>query len=469
MTVKLKDIAYALGIAFFIASIVGALFINNSIIILIGAFPLILFNRKYVVPLLLIIPAIEGAFKVENTASITESVAIAGLMPLFIYDLLQKNKQHVPLKLTALYVVFAFFIILGLFVYQQHPEVYTNVTRKTLDSVYMRIGTKVVKVLFFFIYLKVLINYDKDFLIKALKLFRDIVPYLLFVIAGYLITVGRVTEKYGTLHFGEAHHGDFTSNVCAMGVYMYIAIFDKNTSLLKKGIMMAALAAMLYVVMQMASRNGLLCFAFVSMISAYLVLKNRSTDMKVIIVMAGIVVATTALYIFQDSPTIQRALFQTEENGSGDRVSYWSSGIEAIGEAPVLGLGGDESSSIYAVSKYAPDVPDHVMHNTFLEMAVEYGLLGMGFYIILVYTILRWGYKNFNYALKNDNLLLAAPGISYFISIFAGLFISRVWESTLWYHMTLVFTVGLLWVYPSTSFAKFKKRFTIPSLQNQFG
>ncbi len=92
MTVKLKDIAYALGIAFFIASIVGALFINNSIIILIGAFPLILFNRKYVVPLLLIIPAIEGAFKVENTASITESVAIAGLMPLFIYDLLQKKQ-----------------------------------------------------------------------------------------------------------------------------------------------------------------------------------------------------------------------------------------------------------------------------------------------------------------------------------------------------------------------------------------
>ena len=52
------------------------------------------------------------------------------------------------------------------------------------------------------------------------------------------------------------------------------------------------------------------------------------------------------------------------------------------------------------------------------------------------------------FAIKYKDMLLAAPSIAYFLSIFAGLFVSRVWESTLWYYMTLTFAVYILWRKP---------------------
>jgi hypothetical protein len=428
ITIKLKDIGYAVSIAVFVLSISISLVINNSLPMLAVAFPLILLNRAFIIPLLIIIPAIEGAFKVEDTASITETVAIAGLLPIFVYDLLKRNKVVVPMKLVLLYVGFAFFVIIGLVVYLQHPEIYTALTKKGLDGVYMKVLMKVVKIIFFFVYLKVLINYDKAFIKSALVLFRNIIPFLIIVMAVFLATTGRPTDKFGTLHFGDAHHGDFTANVCALGVYLYIGLFERRQSLLFRVIIIIALVGMLYIVMQMASRNGLLSFAFISMISGYLVLKNRTMDMKVIMVIVGIFVAAAALYKFQDSPTIERSIYETEEKSGGDRLSYWSAGIRAIQEEPFVGLGGDESSSLYAVGKYSPEVEDHVMHNTFLECTVEYGLFGLAFFLVLVLTILRWSYKNLKYALATDDLILAAPGISYLISIFAGLFISRIWE-----------------------------------------
>jgi O-antigen ligase len=281
----------------------------------------------------------------------------------------------------------------------------------------------------------------------------------------FLLLKGKAGVKFGQVNFGSSHHGDFTANLCALGVYLYIGLFERNKNLIYKGIFIVALAAMLYVIMQLASRNGLLSFAFISMISVYLVLKNRGIGVKVLVAMLGIFVGIGALYLFQDSPTIQRAIYQTEVKGGGDRLFYWSSGVKAISEEPFFGFGGDETSSLYAVAKYAPEVEDHVMHNTFLEAGVEYGLIGLTFFLILVFTIIRWSYRNFRYAIATDNLILAAPGISYLISIFAGLFISRIWESTLWYNMSLVFAIGILWVYPSKVFSrvnKYQRNFSVP-------
>jgi O-antigen ligase len=99
------------------------------------------------------------------------------------------------------------------------------------------------------------------------------------------------------------------------------------------------------------------------------------------------------------------------------------------------------------------------MHNTFIEFAVEYGLIGLMFYLVYVSSILYHGIRNFFFAVRYDDMLLAAPTISYIISIFAGLFISRVWESTLWYDMTLIFGIFILWRKPVEDAIKKRKYF----------
>jgi len=80
--------------------------------------------------------------------------------------------------------------------------------------------------------------------------------------------------------------------------------------------------------------------------------------------------------------------------------------------------------------------------------------LGLFFYLIFVYTILRWGYKQLMYAIKTDDLILATPAIAYTVSIMAGMFISRVWDTTLWYYLGIVFAIGILWFYPAVSTRK---------------
>ncbi|MEP7318427.1 MAG: hypothetical protein ABI921_06790, partial [Panacibacter sp.] len=86
------------------------------------------------------------------------------------------------------------------------------------------------------------------------------------------------------------------------------------------------------------------------------------------------------------------------------------------------------------------------------------------FYITFVSVILYHAYKNFMFAMKNNDMLLAVPSVSYFISIFAGLFVSRIWESTLWYNTLLVFAVYLLFRRPVEQAMKDRKAYLIHGL-----
>ena len=192
-----------------------------------------------------------------------------------------------------------------------------------------------------------------------------------------------------------------------------------------------------------------------------LALWNRNWSFKFMSAAVAIGALMAMFVIFQDSPTLQR--LEVKEAG-GDRADYWAAGLKGVAEEPFFGLGGDDSVSFYAVGKYAPGIDDHVMHNTFIEFMVQFGVLGFCFYLTLVFTILYHAYKNFMFGVRTNQLLLCVPSISYFISIFAGFFISRVWETTLWYHMTFVFVIYITYRMPVEMALKNRRGFLIRGL-----
>src|SRR6266487_6985432 len=104
---------------------------------------------------------------------------------------------------------------------------------------------KVIKIAFFFIYLKVFINGDKELLYRALTLLKDMAPYLIMLVFLNMVMFGVVSAKFETLHFGESHHGDFSANMNALGVYLYIGIFEEKTSWFKRLISFAGLGCLL--------------------------------------------------------------------------------------------------------------------------------------------------------------------------------------------------------------------------------
>ncbi len=464
-SLRLKDLWYwtanfaILGAAWF------SMYFNNALPLLAVAIPLVMLDRAYVVPLLLFIAAIEGSFKVEDAASQAESTAILFIGPFFAYDFITGNARKVPFKLSLLYLIFGFFVILGMVIYAQHPQIkqylapLMGFTSKGAAGIIIKMVMKIVKLVFFFLYLKVLINKDKDLLQRALTLIKDMAPYLIGLVLLNTILYGTVSEKFETLHFGESHHGDFSANLNALGAFLYIGIFERKSTLFKRVVNLAGLGCLLFIIMNLASRNGLLGFLILGVLAGSLVLWNKNWSSKISIVVVTLFIGGVCAYLFKDSPTVERFIYQTEVEGGGDRLSYWSAGLKSLKEDPFFGLGGDETASLYAVGKYSPEVDDHVMHNTFVEFAVEYGLVGFTFYVIFIFTILYHAYKNFFFALKVDNLLLAVPSVSYFISIFSGLFISRVWESTLWYNMTLIFAIYILYRLPIESALRNRKTF----------
>lgn len=469
-TLRLKDAWYWVTVLAMMGSAFLSMYLNNGYPFVMVTICFVLLDRAYAVPLLLFIAAIEGSFKTLDTNSSTETAAIMMMMPLFIYDYIKANGKMIPYKFSILFIIFGMFVIIGMFTWTSHPYikqfVVALVGKEAIQGIYFKMVIKLFKVIFFFLYLKVLVNKDKQFLFRALTLLKDMAPYLTILVMMNMLLFGYQSDssKFDTLHFGEANHGDFSSNMNALGIYLYISVFEPKSTWFKRILNLGAIGALLFIIMNLASRNGLLTFCILGLFGAMVGLWNRNWGFKLTIITAAIFAAGVAAYLFKDSPTVERFIYQTEVEDGGDRLAYWSAGISALHEEPVLGLGGDETSSIYAVGHYAPGVLDHVMHNTFLEYFVEYGVLGGLFFIVFVCVILWHALKNFRLGLKINNMLICAPSVSYFISIFAGFFISRVWETTLWYNMTLVFAVYIVYVLPVEIAEKKRKRFLLHGL-----
>lgn len=456
------------GIALFLGALSVSLYLNESIPILLVLWPLVLIDRAFLIPILFTIPLVEGVYATLDTSSNTESIAIAMLAPILGYDLLRKNSVNVPIRINALFVVFIIMTIVGLIVYRQHPLI-----NKKMAMLYNipgipvsgKVTAKTLKLIFFIVFIKLLVNYGKEYIYKALSLYRTLSPYIILAVVLYTLEFGYVSEKFGgVLHFGAAHHGDFTATLDALAVFLFVAIFERRKNYIEKITSIAALLALAYLIMQMGSRNGLLCFCLAAGLSAILVLAKRSGSMIFLMMLTAVVALITAVIIFKDSPTVNRFIYQMDVEDGGERIAYWYAGGRALERDPLLGLGGDESASLYATAIYSPEVEPHIMHDSFLEVAVEYGLLGLLFYIIFVFTIMRWAYQTYMHALKTEDFVLGTPAVGYTVSIFSSLFISRVWDTTLFYYLCLIFAVGVLWLRPSITRVPLRRRVSLPAL-----
>lgn len=433
---------------------------STSMALVILAIPLCLYDRSYVFPMLLTIALCQGVFsEAEVTQSSTtqntdfsETLILAGVAPMLLYDLTaNKMSKMVPYRFIIFYVIFIYFVIQGIFVYYQYPQNYQGLIMIHAKwSPVLHVIMKTLKIVFYIFYLKVLINYPVEKNLKTLERTRRFVPFILIVLGVNLMLNGRVQSGAGyqdTLQLGDAHHGNYTAQLTAISIYCYLTFFMKKTSLLTKGWVLLAIAAVGYAIMQMGSRNGLLTFAIVCLLGFAINMKGKSWSYITIWSFAAFIGAAAVVAISLNSPTVQRAIYMTEQGG-GDRVYYWSAAVQQLQIHPLFGMGGDESASQATVAQFSPaGIQDKIMHNTYLEIAVEYGLVALIFYLVFLFTALRWGYRLYKLAIKTGNLLLAAPPISYLILMIAACFVSDVWDTSIWYNLSMIFALSIQLVY----------------------
>ncbi len=474
ITLKVKDIVFWFTLIIFSLALWTSLVMVTAMPLIIITLPMILYDRAYFFPIFMAIPLAQGAFISGeiDTDSFAESIAIASVLPLLLYDIISKKSNVVPYRFVVYYVIFGFFIVLGVFVYYQHTDVnYKGLNGAPVWKAVVRSIVKLFKISFFFIYLKVLINYPKATLLRTLDFSRRIAPFIVTVLGIYLVLYGQMksgasTAGADTLQMGDAHHGAFTSQLCSLGIFLYITLFMKE-KIWNKMIAAIAILLMFIMIMQMGSRNGLVTFALVSALGLYVNLKGKRLDFQFLVLFFVGIIGVIGVIYSLDSPTVQRAIYMTEVEGGGNRWYYWEAGLEALSRNPFLGLGGDESSSIGAVSKYAPGMlDDKVMHNSYLEMAVEYGIFGLIFYMAFLFMVMKWGYRLFKFGMRGEgNLILTAPAVSYLILMVSAIFVSRIWETAIWYNVSFVLASAIVWVYPE--FIRRKRINTFSPMQHQ--
>ncbi len=455
----------------------SSLVLTSSLPLILITLPLVAYDRAFMFPLFTAIPLAQGAFITDeiDSDSMAESIALLTVMPLLMFDFLKLKSKIVPYRFVIWYVLFGMLVILGLIVYMQHPE-----NRRLGESMhepsyrlYVRITFKIIKITFYFIYLKVLINYSLQKNLRTLEYIRKIAPWIVFMLGVYLVLFGRsqsgaATGDTESLQLGDAHHGAFTSQLCAVGIYMYVTIFTKGEKWYNKLLAFISLAMMFIMIMQMGSRNGLVCFFLVSCLGLYINLKGKRIDYQFLVIGSFALIGVIGIIFSLNSPTIQRAIYMSTVEEGGNRWYYWEAGIEALKHYPILGMGGHEPASIAAVAKYGPGFIDSkVMHNSYLEMAVEYGIVGALFYIGFLGTVFIWSYRLFIFALKKNHLLLTAPSISFLILMFSALFVSRIWETAIWYNISLVYALCIQLLYVNWMKKKKRNVVTYSSMGNQ--
>ncbi|MEO8710872.1 MAG: O-antigen ligase family protein [Parafilimonas sp.] len=458
--VKVSDITFAVIMCMISGLLYYCLKESTSMPLVMLAIPLCLYDRSFVFPMLLTIALCQGAFEAaEVTQSsatqdtdFSETLILAAVSPMLFWDLTRdKISRVIPYRFVIFYVIFIFFVIQGVIIYYQYPVNYQMLIfihakwSPVLHSI-----MKTIKIIFYIFYLRVLINYPVEKNLKTLETTRRFVPFILIVLAVNLLINGRAQSGAGysdTLQLGDTHHGNFTAQLCALSIYCYITFFMRKVSLFTKGFALAGIAAVGVCIMQMGSRNGLLSFALVCLVGFILNMQRKTWSFIFIWTMLAVIATAITVVISLNSPTIQRAIYMTEQGG-GDRVYYWEAGAKALQKHPLFGMGGDESASQATVATYAPaGTQDKIMHNTYLEIAVEYGLVALVFYLTFLFFALKWGLRLWKYALDKGNLLIAAPPISYFILMVAACFVSDVWDTSIWYNLSMVFALTIQLIY----------------------
>lgn len=102
--------------------------------------------------------------------------------------------------------------------------------------------------------------------------------------------------------------------------------------------------------------------------------------------------------ITADSPSVPVVFEKADKFFGSGRIGIWKESIKLFKERPILGVGPDNAS--YYAKKYETGTlisNGAVMHNSFLDLLVEYGILGflalMGFFVGCVVLILRRFFK----------------------------------------------------------------------------
>ncbi len=176
-------------------------------------------------------------------------------------------------------------------------------------------------------------------------------------------------------------------------VFPLVVSFFVNSRFIGKIFACTIIAGLALGIIKTGSRGGMLALS----IAIFLIFFSSGIGLRLFYKLA--VVAMTIVFVLSPAGDSIRQRFSNLMSGkdyniantdsaAGGRLAIWKSGCTLILSDPLLGVGAG-NSAIAMGEKYG-DRGWKTMHNSYLQIAVEIGVLGLGLYLGILYTILKY-------------------------------------------------------------------------------
>jgi len=425
--------------------IIQGLLMNNAVVTSLAFILLFFFYKNSFLSIILLTPLVETVLIVTEGLTITKMLAFFFIF-LFIFSIIQNN--IIVDKRVALLFAYLLVTIVGLFNAISFGE-FLAFINWDYESILSDNLSNIPKVMFGMGMLLFIRNEGYQFLKENLMHATKLIPISLIVISIYFITTGYEASSWWNLGlrmtFKGADPNEFSAILITLGAFSFYLVL-KSVSKLWAFVGIVSAILVIYSVFATASRGGILTLVFTSIFTLIL-FSNRNFKRSILVVFV-LIFSVLALFYSNliDFNFIYERFFGkyvTDISSlTAGRTDWWKAAFEAFKQKPLFGYGGSRSASLWInFNMYGKAM---VMHNLFVEILVQYGVVGLTIFLFLIIRVLAdlRNLLKLNKKHTTDITYLLIPFISLATMLFAGLALSWQWRELLWYLIPLCLVIG---------------------------
>ena len=222
-------------------------------------------------------------------------------------------------------------------------------------------------------------------------LISNAIYYLIGLFSLSFIFTNNGIESFGVLidrgmpRLISLFNNDPNITVLFFSIFYFYYICNLNQRGSKLGIFLSALLIILTF-----SRGGIISIILSTIIALFIdQQRGIKSKIRIIVVSTILFVIINSLINYYTRISITEIIFDrftklSSDNGSG-RYELWINALQTFREYPILGIGTNATLS-YNLAKYGTD---HYIHNVFLEILSETGIVGITSYLLFILATIR--------------------------------------------------------------------------------